>query len=632
MRSLLGNRKSQRGTAEAAWNAIGYHRALGQFWWNYVLTVFMAVVALLYFSVLIPNFLLPFPEVFGFYGVVTGLFNLLFTVLNAGTGDVVTRYVSEHSVDNPRKCLEYIRFFIHFQMVSGLFQVTSIAIFALYCMPLNLEYLKWIFIIYSTVQYPGMLTVYQGCLNGFSRFDKTNKLSILQVALVQPGVLIACVLIFKEVGAVIPAYGEMMGALIGYVIGNYLDDFITFAISAYMFNPVLRKIGYTIRDTLKPSVSREVVRNSLVFGTKIMGSGMLYELVAFIVNIMIIAWIPQYGTILGVYGIAKSICDIGLIQLPMTPVLSEAYNHKKYAAYNYGISMQFKYIGLIPGFLFTEIAMLLPVVLHAIIGGNYAIAAYLIPVLLPVRLNAIWCRFLDQVQVGASKPNHFVVTRIVEQTTRLVAHFVLLSPAMLPSILPSHVELNFLGGAARPIPIFFIVYAFCDFPGMIAKMFFGFTLADRKILRPVGQKLRIPWWQMFGAMGLVVAAMIVVNGALVILFNWARSIDDIYGYVLAGLYLLFILFGAPFVMFFIYSLVGGWDDHGLGIFRDTIVLSGPSKFLVDKLYKISKWGHDHSPLKNKFPIPHEDAARELAELNEIKKRTYEQLALQEKKS
>ncbi|MBN2151046.1 MAG: hypothetical protein JW839_06365, partial [Candidatus Lokiarchaeota archaeon] len=195
---------AHKGNAEAAWNAIGYHRALGQFWWNYVLTLLMAVVALLFFSVLIPNFLLPFPEVFGFYGVVTGLFSLFFTVLNAGTGDVVTRYVSEHSVDNPRKCLEYIRFFIWFQMVSGLLQVTGIAILALYFMPLNLEYMKWMFIIYATVQYPGMLTIYQGCLNGFSRFDKTNKLSILQAAIIQPGVLIACVLVFKEVGAAFP--------------------------------------------------------------------------------------------------------------------------------------------------------------------------------------------------------------------------------------------------------------------------------------------------------------------------------------------------------------------------------------------------------------------------------------------
>ncbi len=631
MTPLAARTTPQKGTTEAGWNAIGYHRALGQFWWNYVLTLLMAVVALLFFSVLIPNFLLPFPEVFGFYGVATALFSLLFTVLNAGTGDVVTRYVSEHSVDNPRKCLEYIRFFIWFQMVSGLLQVTGIAFFALYFMPLNLEYMKWVFIIYATVQYPGMLTVYQGCLNGFSRFDKTNKLSVIQTALVQPGVLIACVLAFKEIGAANPAYGEMMGALIGYVVGNYLDDFITFSISAHMFKPVLGKIGYSLRDTLRPSVSREVVRNSLVFGTKIMGSGMLYELVAFFVNIMIITWIPQYGSILGVYGIAKSICDIGLIQLPMTPVLSEAYNHKKYAAYNYGISMQFKYIGLIPGFLFTEIGMLLPVMLHAIIGGNYAIAAYLIPVLLPVRLNAIWCRFLDQVQVGASKPNHFVATRIVEQTTRLVAHFILLSPNMLPSILPPHVELNFLGGAAQSIPIFFVVYAFCDFPGMIAKMFFGFTLADRKILRPVGQKLRIPWWQMFGAMGLVVAAMVVVNGLLVVVFNWARGIDDAYTFVLAGLYLAFILFGAPFIMFFIYSLVGGWDDYGLGIFKDAAAVSGPSRFIVERLYKVSKWGHEHSPLKNRFPIMHEDAAREIAELNELKRRTYEKLAAEQKK-
>ena len=616
---------SNKNVTEEKWESIGFHRPLGQFWWNYVLLLLMALVALLFFSILIPNFLLPFPEVFGFYGVVTSLFSLLFTVLNAGTGDVVTRYVSEHSVDNPRKCLEYIRFFIWFQMVSGLAQVTGIAIFSLYFIPLNLGYMKWIFIIYATIQYPGMLTIYQGCLNGFSRFDKSNKLSLIQQALIQPLVLIICVLIFRELGRMAPGYGEMMGALIGYVIGNYLDDFITFSASAFMFQPVLKKIGYRLRDTMIPRVSREVAKNSLVFGLKIMMSGMMYQLVHFFVNLMIIAWVPQYGTVLGVYGIAKSICDISLVQLPMTPVLSEAYNHKKYSMYNYGIAFQLKYIGMIVGFLAIEIGMVFPIVLYHIIGGNYTIAAYIIPVLMPVRASAIWCRFLDQVQVGASKPNHFAYTRVVEQTTRFFAHLLLLHPKLLPSLLPAYVDLNFLGGTATAIPIFFVLYSFCDFPGMIAKTFFGFTLTDRKILKPVGLRLKIPWWQMFGSMAIVFLIMIGANGGLVLLFDYVTTLGSIYSYILAGLYLLFLLFGAPFIIFFIYSCFGGWDDYGLKIFKDAVDLSGPSKFLISRLYKVCAFGHKISPLKNKFPIPHKAAEKEIAELNKLKKAAWEKL-------
>ncbi len=617
--------RAPRMTVDKKWNAIGYHRALGQFWWNYVLLLVMALAALLFFSILIPNVLLPFPEVFGFYGVVTSLFSLLFTVLNAGTGDVVTRYVSEHSVNNPRKTLEYIRFFIWFQMISGLIQVTAIAIFTLYFMPINLEYMKWMFIIYATVQFPGMLSVYQGCLGGFSRFDKSNKLSVLQQAIIQPLVLVICVLLFRYLGGLFPAYGEMMGALIGYVIGNYLDDFITFAISARMFSPILKKIGFSIKDTIVPRVSWDVAKNAITFGSKIMLSGMLYELVHFFVNIMIIAWLPQYGVILGIYGIAKSVCDIALIQLPMTPVLSEAYNHGKYAMYSYGIAFQLKYIGLIVGFLSINIGMVLPVVLFNVIGGNYSIAAYIIPILMPVRATAIWCRFIDQVQVGASKPNHFVMTRIVEQATRFIAHLVLLHPLLLPSILPSHVELNFLGGTATAIPIFFVVYSFCDFPGMIVKIAFGFSLAKAKILKPVGEKLVVPYYQMGGAMVIVFVLMLFFNGGLVALFNMVVSLGGFYKYVMAGVYLLLVLFVIPFLMFFLYSLAGGWDDYGLSIFKDAVELAGPSRFLVRRLYAVCVWGHEHSPLKNKFPIPHEAAAREIAELDELKRKTYESL-------
>lgn len=610
-------------TGAPHWERIGFHRPLGQFFWNYILLLFMAVIALLFFSVVIPNFLLPFPEVFGFYGIVTAMFNLLFVVLNAGTSDVVTRYVSEHSVSNPRMCLEYIRFFVWFQMISGLCQVTGIAIFSLYFMPLNLEYMKWMFIIYATIQYPGMLGVYSGCLNGFQRFDKTNLLSILSQAIIQPGVLVFFVLLCREIGAATPAYGEMMGALIGYVIGNYLDDFITFSVSARMFRPVLEKIGFRLRDTLVPRVSREVARNSIVFGTKIMASGMLYEAVHFMANLMIIAWLPHYGTIIGIYGIAKGVCDIALIQLPMTPVLSEAYNHQKHAMFAYGVSFQLKYIGLIVGFLSIEIGMILPVVLYNIIGGNYTIAAYIIPVLLPIRTTAIWCRFIDQVQIGASKPNYFVATRVVEQVTRLLAHLLLLHPRLIPSIVPSAVELSFLGGRAMAIPVFFILYSFCDLPGIIAKITFGFWITRRKILQPVGKELRFPWWQMFGAMALVFVIMIAVNGGLVSGFLAIKEFGNIAMYAVAVLYLFIMLFGSPFLIFLLYSLFGGWDDYGLSIVKDAIALSGPSRRYITLLYRVSAWGHARSPWKNRFPIPHADAAREIAELDDIKRRAWE---------
>lgn len=607
------------------WEDIGIHRQLGSFFYNYIFLIIMALAALLFTTIIIPNYILPFPETVGFYGVVTAFWTLLFTILNNGTGDVVTRYVSEHAINNPGKTLEYVRFFIWFQMFTGLFQVTGIAIFSLYFMPKNLEYIKWIFIIYSTIQFPGMLTIYSGCLRGFQRFDKANRLIIYQSVLIQPLVLIACVLIFSRIGGLFPAYGELMGSLIGYVIGNYLDDFISFSISAYMFKPILNKIGYSLVDTIRPQVSWEVVKNALNFGTRMMVTGLLINFTNFIANLMVIAWVPHYGTVLGIYGIAKGVCDISLQQLPMTPMLSEAYNHGKYKLYNYGIQFQLKYFGLIPGFLMMEIVMLLPALLHSLIGGNYELAAFLIPMLMVVRFPALGCRFIDQLQVGADKPNLFIYTRIVEETTKSITHLILLHPRLVPSLLPSHVELNFLGGPGAAVPIFFVLYAYCDFFGIWAKNFFGTWLVDKYILRPVGLRFKIPWWQMIGAVALVFLLMLGVNGALLYVFNLIKAQGDIYAIITAGGYLIMMLFLMPIVIFFFYSLFGGWDDFGLQIFKDAMDISGPSKKFVYLLYKVCEWGHRHSPLKNRFPIPHEDAERELEELNTLKREAYEKI-------
>ncbi|MHA1369329.1 MAG: hypothetical protein ACTSRA_06405 [Promethearchaeota archaeon] len=617
------NTSKKDGTIERKWEEIGLHRPLGQFLWNWVITIIIALASLLFTAMIIPNILLPFPEIFGYYGIITALFTLLFTILNMGTGDVVTRYVSEHAVDNPAKTLEYIRFFIHFQMITGLFQVTGIAIWSLYFMPVNLEYMTWAFIIYATVQYPGMLNIFSSCLNGFQRFDKANKLQVMQIAFIQPVVLIICILIGRHIGGLIPSYGLIMGSLIGYVVGNYLDDFITFTLSAYLFSPVLKKIGYSIKDALIPHVSREVIKNSIFFGGRLMLTGMFYQVVHFAANLMIIAWVPHYGTVLGIYGVAKGVCDISLMQLPMTPVFSESYNHKKYHLYNYALKFQMKYFGVIPGFLAIEIGMLFPVVLARIIGGNYTMAAYIIPVLLPIRFTTLGCRYLDRLQVGADKPNHFIVTRVVEQVTRFFAHIILLHPKLIPSLLPSHITLNYLGGKPIPIPTFFIVYSFCDFPGMIAKNLFGFFLVDWKILRPVGQKLKFPKWQIFGAMSLVFVLMLGINYVLVRIYV-ALSSNDIIAYVLAALYLLMMMFGIPFVIFFFYTLFGGYDDYGVKIFKNAMEISGPSKPYIRLLYRLIKWVHERTPLRNKFPIPHEDAKREIEELNEMKRIAYQQ--------
>ncbi|MFX0102444.1 MAG: hypothetical protein ACFFCS_22955 [Candidatus Hodarchaeota archaeon] len=607
------------------WEDIGIHRQLGSFFYNYIFLIIMALAALLFTTIIIPNYILPFPETTGFYGVVTAFWSLMFVILNNGTGEVVTRYVSEHAIDNPEKTLEYIRFFIWFQMFTGLFQVTGIAIFSLYFMPMNLEYIKWIFIIYSTVQFPGMLTIYSGCLQGFQRFDKSNRLSIYQSVIIQPLVLIACVIIFSRIGGMFPMYGELMGSLIGYAIGSYLDDFITFSISAYMFKSILKKIGYSLVDTLRPKVSWEVIKNALNFGTRMMVTGLLISFTNFIANLMVIAWVPHYGTVLGIYGIAKGVCDISLQQLPMTPMLSEAYNHGKYKLYQYGIQFQLKYFGLIPGFLMMEIVMLLPALLHSLIGGNYALAAFLIPMLMPVRFSALGCRFIDQLQVGADKPNLFIYTRIVEETTKSLTHLILLHPKLVPSLLPSHVELNFLGGVGAVVPMFFILYSYCDFFGIWAKNLFGTWLVDKYVLRPVGMRFKVPWWQMIGAVVIVFVLMIFVNGSLLNVFNIIKEFGDIYVYIAAGAYLLMMLFVMPIVIFFLYSLFGGWDDFGLKIFKDAMDISGPSKKFVYIVYKVSEWGHNHSPLKNRFPIPHEDAERELAELNKLKRETYERI-------
>ncbi len=100
------------------WEKIGYHRVIGGFYFY----IIFAVVAVGY-VLLLPVFI-PYPESMGFYNILTGIFSSFFTFADLGTASSLARFIAEYRVKDPQRCMEYIRFFIWFQMFTGLGQTT----------------------------------------------------------------------------------------------------------------------------------------------------------------------------------------------------------------------------------------------------------------------------------------------------------------------------------------------------------------------------------------------------------------------------------------------------------------------------------------------------------------------------
>jgi len=170
------------------------------------------------------------------------------------------------------------------------------------------------------------------------------------------------------------------------------------------------------------------------------------------------------------------------------------------------------------------------------------------------------------------------------------------------------------------LPVWMLVLGMPGFINNVAQTIVGYIWFQRSILK-IGYKQM--FWQCAMAPILTAACY---AGVLVLfqLFLWP-PLEALFviiagaqwgPFVLAFLVLMMILFLFPSVfMCPFYSFWGGWDEFTLEEFRKCMLISGPSKGLMNMMYKISLWVAKRSPLHNKFPLAnYELVTKQLQEL------------------
>nr|MDO8113688.1 hypothetical protein [Candidatus Sigynarchaeota archaeon] len=592
----------EKGDVQFLWKKVGYHRALASFWWNYSLILVLALPALLVVGYVIPQLILPFPAALGFSSLTTQFFGLFFTIMDVCTYPAVERYVAQYSVTNPKKAISYISFFVWFQSFTGLIQITGVAIYCFYFMPRNLEYALWFFLIYSTTQFPGWLGSFNGALIGFQHFDKANKVSVIQSVLIQTSTQIGLILLGRYIGTLIPSVGELIGATFGFILGTYLDDFMAMVMSGYFFAKVLKPFGIRLRDALVPDFDKAVVKQCLTFGGKLLFAHIFDTGISFTILWMVIAWLPNYATITGLYSIADGIARVISISFTITPAISEAYNNKKKELTKFIIESQWKNWFLLSLFLSVEVAIFIPPVLRAV-GGEYASAAWMIPILMVSRFFVFPINFGSDICQGADKPEYRTYALMFEQTARFFSYIFMISPFGILRIIGEQYAI--------------VTYLLADLPAYLTKLIVQWTFVQKKTIKT---RFSSPY-QVFVAPAISVAAFIPINLGIVAIFNelYVQYAPDLLvPLITAAGFLLLILFAFPILLFFIYGFIGGWDDYQLRQFRNAMLISGPSRPYVNALYRITSWAHKKSKLGNRFPIDHEAAEMEAMELTMIK--------------
>jgi len=225
-----------------------------------------------------------------------------------------------------------------------------------------------------------------------------------------------------------------------------------------------------------------------------------------------------------------------------------------------------------------------------------------IPFLIPCILNQILGPYLgmsDNILAGTNHPTFMMVIRLVEEVLKVV--FITLWYVWLQ--LPTRYGMAVL---------FWLIPWGLTIPYLI-KVAGNYYYIQKHVLNlrfAIIPTILIP----------------ILAGGFTYLINWSiveylfDPLIELLTFPIAAVIgiLLFLLL-ALFVYTPLSAALGCWDNNSIEEFGKAAKMSGPSKFLVVPMYKLTAWGASHSKLHNRFAIPFDEASKEINELIELKR-------------
>ncbi len=595
---------SEEVSTQELWDKIGFHKPLAGFTFNLIFAVISQIISVFIAGILV-NIFYPYPESNGYRNVVAGIFTLFYTTMDLGTHMIMERFIAESRIKNPQRMLQYIQYFIWYQAFTGLVQTTVVTLYALFIVPnTSLGYGMWLMLIVATYQYPGFLGVFGGVLGSLQQYHKTAVLGFISGEGFSRVCEFTFVFLGRLYGQAHPEIGEIMGIAIGANIGTYIKDFFSMWLSAWYFSNAMKAQGIRARDCFRVQFDRKLIKECILFGIKTGAANLIGTAMGFIILWEYLLYMPQYTTFATLSGLMASISNFvnwGSISAP-TPLIAESYLNGKKKLTQYYISQTFRYITLFQMMFLPSILTIYLVLPKFFVVFNMEQYALAIPFFFPTLISQIqqpYTNFADSIQLGTNHPNSLMVLRFCEESMKIffVTFWVVLLQLPLKMGLSATIWI-------LPCGIL---------PAILWKTITGYVYIHKKIV-----PLKINVWQNLGA-PLIAGGTIFGGLVLFIIFGFPvleaaiTFIPTVFISIL--LLIILLLFGyLPFTAF-----LGGWDTESLRDFSRAAQMSGPSKFFVKPMYKLTAKVCARSRLHNRFRIPAEDAMKEARELLEIKK-------------
>ncbi len=385
------------------WGDIGYHRYIGGQNYNMVLSLFLVPLSLLLFGAVTELFF-PDPAVRGYQDLTKSLLGFFFGVMDIGLAGEqgylsgnMERFIAEHAQIHPQKALKQIQFFISWQMLTGLVQVTAVGIYCFTVMiHTSLAHMVLFIIAYSFIQFPGILQVFESLFQVYQRYDMHGVVTNLRDALFQPFTQIGCILLGRYLGGLNPAIGEMVGITIGFLVSIYVADIVGVFFGGSLFSKMVLKkynYGFTIKDFFRIEYKWADVKEILYFIGPIQFIGIALGFFGLITTLWVTQWVDAYASWKGLLSFAGTVAGLAMPggTNKSFATVSEAYNNGKINLTHDYIEKIFKYHAIRSTTNLLPVMVLLPIVLDRAVAlldlanlGQYMAGVVAIPLLVAI--------------------------------------------------------------------------------------------------------------------------------------------------------------------------------------------------------------------------------------------------------
>ena len=109
------------------WEKIGFHRQLSGFLKLYFLMMILIIPQLLISSMIMPQFLNPYPQSSGWYSYTLHFFEAIWLIFDMGFNYAIIKFFAQNRIEHPEKAYHYVQLFVWWQILSGVVQIGFMA-------------------------------------------------------------------------------------------------------------------------------------------------------------------------------------------------------------------------------------------------------------------------------------------------------------------------------------------------------------------------------------------------------------------------------------------------------------------------------------------------------------------------